>query len=54
MTTQATSFSLVYGLKATFPIEFEVESLRVAIGSRLTKSQSLRNRLTALEELTRG
>ena len=27
VTTQATSFSLVYGLEATLPIEFEVESL---------------------------
>jgi hypothetical protein len=51
VTTQATPFSLVYGLEATLPIEFEVESLRVAIGSRLTDSQSLKNRLTDLEEL---
>ena len=49
--TQATPFSLVYGLKATLPIEYEVESLRVAISSHLTKSQSLRNRLPDLEEL---
>ncbi|PTQ27291.1 hypothetical protein MARPO_0207s0002 [Marchantia polymorpha] len=51
VTTQATPFSLVYGLEATLPIEFEVESLRVAVQSRLTNSQSLRNRLTTLEEL---
>jgi hypothetical protein len=36
VTTQTTPLSLVYGLKATIPIEFEVESLRVAIDSRLT------------------
>ena len=51
MTIQTIIFSLVYGLDATLPIEFEVETLRVAIGSRLTESQSLKNRLTTLEEL---
>lgn len=51
VTTQATPFSLVYGLEATLPIEFEVESLRVAVESRLTDNQSLRNRQTTLEEL---
>ena len=49
--TQTTPFSLVYGLEATFPIEFEVESLRVAMDSRLTDSQSLKNKLTTPEEL---
>ena len=34
--TQAILFSLVYGIEATLPIEFEVESLRVTINSRLT------------------
>lgn len=51
VTTQATIFSLVYRVEATLPIKFEVESLRVAIGARLTESQSLKNRLTTLEEL---
>ena len=51
VTTQATPFSLVYGIEATLPIEFEVESLRVAVETRLTDSQSLRRRLTVLEEL---
>ena len=51
VTTQATPFSLVYGLDAILPIEYEVKSLWVAIGSFLTESQSLRNRLTDLEEL---
>lgn len=51
MTTRATPFSLVYGIEATLPIEFEVESLRVAIDLRLTDSQSLRNRLASLEAL---
>ena len=33
------------------PIEFEVESLRVAVGTRLNDSESLKNRLGDLEEL---
>ena len=36
---------------SSFSIEFEVESRRVAVQSRLTDNQSLRNRLTTLEEL---
>ena len=51
ITTQATHFLLLYDLKATLLIEYEVESLRVAIDSRLTEGQSLKNRLTDLEEL---
>jgi hypothetical protein len=51
VTTHATLFSMVYGLETTLPIEYEVEPLRVAMGSRLTKTQSLRNRLTDLEAL---
>ena len=51
VTTQTNPFSLVYRLEATFPIDNKVESFRVAIGSRLTESQSLKNRLTNLEKL---
>ena len=51
VTTQATPISFVYGIEATLPIEFEVESLRVAVGIRLNDSQSLKNRLMNLEEL---
>ena len=51
VTTQATPFPLVYGLDATLPIEFEVESLQVAVDLHFTDSQSLKNRLTTLEEL---
>ena len=40
----------MYGLEATLPIKYEVESLRVAISSCLTESQSLKNKLTDLEE----
>ena len=51
VTTQATPFSLVYGLEVTLPINHEVEFFRVAIGSCLTENQSLKNKLTNLEEL---
>ena len=51
MTTRATPFLLVFGIEATLPIEFEVEALRVAVRSCLPVKQSLRNRLTELEEL---
>ena len=49
--THATLFSVVYGIEAILPIEFEVESLRVAVATRLNDSQSLKNRLTEFEEL---
>jgi hypothetical protein len=52
--TQATPFSLVYGLEGNLPIDIEVESLQVAIDSQLTDSQSLQNCLTTLEELDEG
>jgi hypothetical protein len=51
VSTRATPFSLVYGIEATLPIEFEVESLRVAVDSRLTYDQSLKDRLVALKAL---
>ena len=51
VTIQATLFSLVFGIEATLPIVFEVESLRVAVGSRLNDSQSVKNRLTDIVEL---
>ena len=42
---------MVYGIEATLPIEFEMGSLKVAIGTRLNDNESLRNRLEDLEEL---
>ena len=51
VTTQATPFSLVYGIEATIPIEFEVKSLRVVVDLRLTDKQSLKDRLVSLEAL---
>ena len=41
VTTQFTSFHLVYGQEAIFPIEFEIPSLRVAIDHRLGETESL-------------
>ena len=40
-----------FWIEATLPIEFEVKSLRVAVGTRLNDNHSLKNRLTDLEEL---
>jgi hypothetical protein len=51
MTTRATPFSLIYGMKAILPIEFEVPSLRIAIENRLDDSTSLKDRLAWLESL---
>jgi hypothetical protein len=45
VTTCATPFSLVYGIKAILPIEFEILSFRIAINERLDESQSLKDRL---------
>ena len=49
--TEATPFSWVYGIEATLPIEYEVESLKVVINSPLTDSESLREGLTTLQKL---
>jgi hypothetical protein len=38
VTTRATPFSLVYGIEAILPIEFEIPSLRIAINERLDES----------------
>lgn len=51
VTTQVTPCSLVYDIEATLPIEFEVKSLKVAVDSRLTNNQSLKDRLVSLEAL---
>ena len=51
VTTRPTPFSLIFGIEATLPIEFEVEALRVAISSCLPVKQSLKNILTESEEL---
>ena len=51
VTTRATPFSLVYGVEAVLPIEFEVSSLRVAVDHRLTAKESLVRRLERVERL---
>lgn len=51
VTTKATPFSLVYGVESILPIEFEVQSLRIAVNERLTLAPSLRVRLELLEGL---
>ena len=51
VTTKATPFSLVYGVESILPIEFEVQSLRIAIDERLTMAPSLVERLLMLESL---
>ena len=51
VTTKATPFSLVYGLEAILPIEFEVPSLRIAVETRMPMSESLKERLEHLEGL---
>ena len=44
----------MYGLEAILPIEFEIPSLRLAIGERLDTTESLKNRLTKLEALNKS
>ena len=51
VTTKATPFSLVYGVESILPIEFEVQSLRIAVNERLTMAPSLVERLLMLESL---
>jgi hypothetical protein len=54
VTTRATPFSLMYGIEAILPIEFEVQTLRIAMEHRLDDSQSLKDRLARLEALNEG
>jgi glutamine synthetase adenylyltransferase len=54
VTTKATPFSLMYGIEAILPIEFEVQTLRIATEQRLDTLQSLKDRLASLEALNEG
>jgi hypothetical protein len=54
VTTRATPFSLMYGIEAILPIEFEGQTLRIATEQRLDTSQSLKDRLASLEALNEG
>ena len=51
VTTQNTSFTLVYGTEAIFPIEKEIPTLRVALDARLGERESLQARLMELTRL---
>lgn len=45
VTTQATPFSLVYGLESILPIELEILSLKIAINEKLSYNESLKEYL---------
>ncbi|KAH0650426.1 hypothetical protein KY284_030338 [Solanum tuberosum] len=49
--TQATTYSLAFGVEAVLPLEPQIPSLRLAIQERLTEEESARLRLTELEVL---
>jgi hypothetical protein len=51
VTTKHTPFQLVYGQEAILPIEFEIQSLRIAIDNRLNNLESLKQRCYELEQL---
>ncbi|KAL0303460.1 UNVERIFIED_CONTAM: hypothetical protein Sradi_6214100 [Sesamum radiatum] len=49
--TQATPYSLVYGVEAVLPLESQIPSLRIAIQEGLTAEDNARLRLEELEAL---
>ncbi|KAK4564698.1 hypothetical protein RGQ29_006676 [Quercus rubra] len=49
--TQATPYSLVYGVEAVLPLERQIPSLRIAIQERLTGEENAKLRLQELEAL---
>ncbi|XP_057803083.1 uncharacterized protein LOC131018370 [Salvia miltiorrhiza] len=49
--TQATPYSLVYGVEAVIPLEQQIPSLRIAIQEGLTEEENARLRLEELEAL---
>jgi hypothetical protein len=49
--TQATSYSLVYGVEAVLPLECQIPSLRIAIQEGLSNEDNVRLRLEELEAL---
>ncbi|XP_070037215.1 uncharacterized protein [Nicotiana tomentosiformis] len=49
--TQATPYSLVYGVEAVLPLERQIPSLRLAIQEGITDEENSRLRLTKLEAL---
>ena len=49
--TNATPFSLVYGMEAVLPIEIEIPSLRISLEGKLPEEERHRERLAQLELL---
>ena len=49
--TQATPYSLVYGVEAVLPLESQIPSLRIAIQEVLTEEENVKLRLQELEVL---
>ena len=49
--TQATPYSLVYGVEAVLPLERQIPSLRISIQEGLSNEDSVRLRLEELEAL---
>ncbi|KAM2170710.1 hypothetical protein ACFX1R_035878 [Malus domestica] len=49
--TQATPYSLVYGVEAVLPLEIQIPSLRMAIQEGLTDEENAKLRLQKLEAL---
>ncbi|XP_070014120.1 uncharacterized protein [Nicotiana sylvestris] len=49
--TQATPYSLVYGVEVILPLERQISSLRLAIQERITDEENSRLRLAELEVL---
>ncbi|KAL2944011.1 Gypsy retrotransposon integrase-like protein 1 [Bienertia sinuspersici] len=49
--TQATPYSLVYGVEAILPLEIQIPSLRMAIQEGLTEEENAKLRLAELEAL---
>ena len=51
MPTQATPYSLVYGVEAVLPLESQIPSLRISIEEGLTGEENAKLRLQELEAL---
>ena len=49
--TQATPFSLVYGVEAVLPLERQIPSLQIAIQEGLTEEENAKLKLQELEAL---
>ncbi|XP_070005803.1 uncharacterized protein [Nicotiana sylvestris] len=51
MPTQATPYSLIYGVEAVLPLECQIPSLRLVIQEGITDEENARLRLAELEAL---